>query len=360
MIARKAGELIRKGNTKFETWREYSNSRKQAISLHNKVKEFKGSSILTKTLNKRIKDYSESMFGSQSYWPWLALYTEIRDEFIEGWIPDDFYRLELIPYLNPISLSKISTLKSYDHRLFPDFALEPYAIIINGLLFNSNHERIDFSDFRNLLEKIKGEVVVKWDSARTGEGVLIKNSNEIKESDFKNGYNYVIQPFVKQHNEIARLYDKSVNTMRIVTVINNDNTVKVLLTILRVGMGGVRVDKLESGGGFMSVGEEGNVNSKAYNSHCLPIGDKHPDSGVNFESVIIPSFKKAISKCISSHDLFPYMKFIAWDVSINESAEPILIEWNSVSPGMWRYEATFGPLWKDTSIYHSMNTQALR
>jgi hypothetical protein len=54
----------------------------------------KGKSVLINSIQKSTKEYSKLRFREKSYWPYLALYTEIRGEILKGWILYDYhYRL---------------------------------------------------------------------------------------------------------------------------------------------------------------------------------------------------------------------------------------------------------------------------
>jgi len=131
------GKIVRGGFESFENWRNYTNSRKQAHSIREIIVKRNGKSVVDKTVLKKIKKYSHDVFGSADYWPWLATYTELRGRFIEGWIPDDYYTLELIPRLNPRHLAMISTIKTFDHHLYDEFAIKPLAVRISGTYPNS-------------------------------------------------------------------------------------------------------------------------------------------------------------------------------------------------------------------------------
>ena len=134
---RLTGKVIRRSYSAFERWRNYANSRKQAKSIREQIVRKKGYSVLNKSLKKEIRDYAQKRFGSTEYAPWLETYTELREEFVEGWIPDDYYTFEMIPALNPRSIAHISNLKTFDHRLFKEFAIRPLAVRINGVFMTT-------------------------------------------------------------------------------------------------------------------------------------------------------------------------------------------------------------------------------
>jgi len=83
-MSQKIGNLIRRGYSKFEVWRQYSNSRNHAKRIRKEIVRKKGYSVLDNKLRKRIKEYAHNRFGSMGYSPWLESYTELSKEFIEG------------------------------------------------------------------------------------------------------------------------------------------------------------------------------------------------------------------------------------------------------------------------------------
>ncbi len=53
-------------------------SRRQAHSLRQKLIKRQNKKVVDRKIKRTLKSYAKKTFGSSSYWPWLALYTEIR------------------------------------------------------------------------------------------------------------------------------------------------------------------------------------------------------------------------------------------------------------------------------------------
>lgn len=331
----------------FEKWRNYSNVRKEAHRLRKGIVDQKGYSFLDKNLLQRVKEYSHSKFGSFSYWPWLALYTELREDFKEGWIPEEYYKYELLPEINPLSISLLSTVKSFDYRLFEGFAVEPILTKISGSFFDRTLNKIHDHDALKLLKAFEKEMIVKIDGGASGKGHIFVNPDSVERSIFEDISDCVIQPVVTQHSILNDLYNKSVNTLRIVTSLGNNGTVEHKYINLRFGNGGSRIDNICSGGYFVILDINGNSISPAYNANGIVVGDRHPDTGFEFASLKVPFVDEAVKKCKESHLGIPHVKVIAWDVFIDEDGTPGLIEWNAKCPGMWLMEALKGPLFLD-------------
>lgn len=83
---------------------------------------------------------------------------------------------------------------------------------------------------------------------------------------------------------------------------------------------------------------------------------KHPDSGKAFLYQKIPGFREGVAACISLHKNMPYARVIGWDISINETGEPVIMEANGYHNDIKFSEALSGPcfaglgwenLWRD-------------
>lgn len=345
----RAGILVRRGYDSFERWRDFANSRKQAERIRKEIVDKKGHSFLDKKTFKTIREYASETFGSADYWPWLALYTEIREKFVEGWIPNEYYTFELIPVWNPVKLSQLSVLKSFDHRLFGSFSIEPLVVRVSGQYYDSKHAPVTMHEAGEILRAHDSEVVIKKDFGPSGKGIIFTESKKVDTESIAKGFDIVIQPSVKQHKTLSDLYPHSVNTFRVFTHLDENGAVMVKAVILRFGVGGSRIDNIMSGGCYLPF-SGGSLGNTAYDGLGFETGEKHPDTGYRYDELDLPCIEKLISTCKEAHTLFPYLRFIGWDVSVDQSGEPKLIEWNANNPTIWRYEARVGPFWNQKPV----------
>ena len=320
-------------------------SRRRAHSIRKKIIKQRGYKVVDKKKISELKSYAREQFGSSFFWPWLAVFTEIKGEFKEGWLADDFYSVILLNRYNPESL-RISEYKTFDSRMFPDFAVKPILSKIGPNYFDGDHQKISSDKAEDMLYKYNKEVVVKEDLGLGGHNVEFIDSKDINLNRFANITSYVIQPIIKQHPSFAKLSPNAVSTVRVFTYLSEDGKISVKFTYYRFGMGESRVDNTSSGGGFCFVDSDGSIADMAYNKLGLEISTKHPDTQIPFSSVIVPKYKEILDKCVKSHKSFPYIRFIGWDVTIDQSEGPVLLEWNS-TPQLWTCEALHGPFFKD-------------
>lgn len=340
-----AGELFRRTYQYFLGWRNFTNSIRQAQSFRKIVIEHKGGTCVTRGMIADMKREMKMRFGKAGHWPWIALYTELRGEYIKGWVPDDFYAYKMLPRFNPHPGAKLSTIKSFDHRLFPGFAVEPLLIRVNRVWFDSKMNR---RDPRHIFQKLRAkdqEIVIKRDGSPSGLEINFIRTSELSLDLFLPGKDYLIQPSVKQHVELAKLYDKSINTLRLTTFIKKSGEIEIKHRSLRFGVAGNRIVNVSKGGLCVILDNKGKVITQAMNDIGTGKGTKHPDTGYSLADLQVPSIAEAEQRCKKAHLTFPYIRFIAWDLYIDEESKPKMIEWNAMRPDMWVNEALIGPLW---------------
>ncbi|HDZ42127.1 MAG TPA: hypothetical protein ENH59_10695 [Bacteroidetes bacterium] len=320
--------------------------RNDAHMGRNVVTKSKETKVLSNKLKKSIKEYSKDRFGSKNYWHYLALYTEIRGEFLEGWLPYDYYRFVFLPRINPKPALYLNDLKTYDYRLFGDFALKPLFLFISGMFFNTDLETVGKDDVKSFMSEYNDNIVIKEESGWGGEQVRIINPASFSPYELPNDKNYVIQPFVEQYKVLNDLYPESVNTFRVNTFLKKDGSVIPKYVWLRFGKDGMRVDNGTMGGDFLFFDLAGNPEPYSYDHKTgMKIGDRHKNTGYLYSDVKIPMFGEIIEKCKVAHKKFPYSRLIAWDVCIDSSGKPVLLEWNANNPDFPTEEAKFGPFW---------------
>jgi hypothetical protein len=332
-------------HTKLQNKFNHKLSRYNAHRLRNEVVKFrKGKQIVDRKLKKQIKDYSSDRFGTPDYWPWLAYYTEMRGEFLEGWLPVDYYRFSLLPKWN--QLSEVSLFKSFDYQLFGDFAVKPIAVKVSGIWYDSEFEPLSENNLSEKLKECGREVVVKTDGGRGGYDTKFVKIEEFNPDQLSKNLNYVLQPAITQHKVMNMFSGNSVNTIRIITVRDENGDFLPVLTYLRFGRGESRVDNTSSGGLYANLDTSGDICTDAFQGIGLIKEEIHPEGGFPYRGIKIPGYDEAIENCIGAHKKFPYTKIIGWDVCVDATGEVRLLEWNARRPLIWVLEPLFGPRFK--------------
>lgn len=139
---------------------------------------------------------------------------------------------------------------------------------------------------------------------------------------------FIVQNKLIQHEDMDRLYDKAINTIRIITVKDKNDCPSVFGSLLRIGANGSIVDNLAKGGIAVGISPEGTL--KSFGMMKPPYGkisNIHPDSKIKFEGYSIPYYSNAINLCIEFHKKFKGIFAIGWDVAITKDG-PVFIEGN--------------------------------
>jgi hypothetical protein len=326
--------------TKYRTSRDRAHKIRKELTTHKKYKVVDGK------LKNEMMEYCREYLGSSLYWPWLAVYTELRGEFVKGWMPNDYYRFNLLPNVNPNKFMSLSEAKTLDHWIFRESAICPFFIRLNGKFYDGFGEFKSVAEVEQMLSEMDCEVVIKPDNGKGGEGVIFKKAKEINLDKLSLSSDYIVQPVIEQHDELKVINPSSVNTFRVFTFISPQGEVKVKFTMLRFGNGDSRVDNSSGGGGWVNIQSDGVMKNMSYDINGNKFGRIHPSTGVVYSKLSFPFVENVNRFCQNLHKNFPYNSIVGWDIAVDESENPILIEWNANNPGLWQIEALYGPFFK--------------
>lgn len=136
---------------------------------------------------------------------------------------------------------------------------------------------------------------------------------------------------VKQHSDLADIYPETTNTLRLITVRNDQGESEVLFVVLRLGTAAtVPVDNGSRGGLVAKVDLETGVLSHATSLWSQAEYSHHPNSGAPIEGVKLPGWSELLPAMLALADSLPYLQFVAWDVLLTETG-PVVIEANTSS-----------------------------
>lgn len=136
---------------------------------------------------------------------------------------------------------------------------------------------------------------------------------------------------VHQHPILAGLYPETTNTLRMITVRNQEGAAELLFTVLRIGTSNtIPVDNGSRGGLVAYVNLENGELSQARTLWSNDEFRTHPDSGAQIEGTMLPDWELVRSSVLELADSLPYLQFVAWDVLLTERG-PVVIEANTSS-----------------------------
>lgn len=151
-----------------------------------------------------------------------------------------------------------------------------------------------------------------------------------------------VQLVMQQHPEMAKMNASSVNTIRIICIMLDGESIP-LSAVVRIGNSGSRVDNFSSGGVGCGVKPDGHLNDCGYTQKGERY-DVHPN-GFVFSEGFVPNFDKALEAVKRCHMHVPMFGVASWDIAIDADGEPVLIEYNVGGAGIDIHQYNNGPLY---------------
>lgn len=138
----------------------------------------------------------------------------------------------------------------------------------------------------------------------------------------------VAEELIVQSDELGHFHPSSVNSVRLVSYLRDDNEIEILWTFLRIGQGGGITDNTSGGGmGAMIDPETGIIKAPGRgvdgNQYVF-----HPDTGAQIVGFQLPEWDKAVQMARDMARLIPEMKVIGWDLAYSDRGW-VLVEGNS-------------------------------
>lgn len=267
------------------------------------------------------------------------------------YIPDDIYYAKIDPFFNNWELAHFLDNKTYYSWLFHNMA-QPTTVVIrqNGYWLNTNLSIISEDKAIKLILAEEECFLKQATESEGGKNIYVLHSSDtyyrIKEIINKIKGDIVVQKGLKQSPILAQLNSSSVNTLRLLTLLRKDGSVKLCSTSLRMGINGAKVDNASSGGITVGVKSDGTLNPFAFSASGIRY-DEHPTSGTKFKSITIPDFANIVNLVSQEAQKHPHFRLISWDIALDENNNPILIEANLRYGELEFHQLNNGPVFGD-------------
>jgi hypothetical protein len=227
---------------------------------------------------------------------------------------------------------------------FPDQAVKSFGVIRKGqILFADNSKLSDASDYLLDLLQTCPKLVIKPVEGSGGKNVnlLFRQGEDLylNEMPFSKAglrdlvgemNNDLISCYVEQCPEIAALYPRTVNTVRLLTMQDAESGEPfIAFSILRIGRASsYPVDNWSRGGLSAEIDlETGKLNrgvSYANRSRTLTWHVAHPDSCARIEGVIVPHWQEIKTKMVEICRNVPFLQHVGWDLVVTSDGFRIL------------------------------------
>ncbi|MCD6659098.1 MAG: hypothetical protein LT105_02960 [Lentimicrobium sp.] len=211
----------------------------------------------------------------------------------------------------------------------------------------------------HLNKKLNQRVVIKDPDSTGGKGVRIvevtngaENTimlgdvtfDKFIEEELSNRNSIYIEDFVVQHDQLSRISPSSVNTLRVITMINDANEVDIIGSVFRIGVN-CSVDNYSAGNLAAEIDPINGVvitGGIRKRSSCDEYHDIHPVTKEKILGFQIPFWEEAISMVKIAAKRYPPVRTVGWDIAITENG-PVFIEGNSSwNKDTWQIPAGYG------------------
>lgn len=296
----------------------------------------KPSVALTPEQRKQVDDFWEKYKFAYKNDPAVQeYYTYVSGRFDPKYLPPGLFGYYLFRFYDNPSYHTAFHNKNYREFIFKGFPCTPAVIRrIRGMYFDSEYTPIGLNEAvsrcHELLAAGEKKMIVKPTPGGGGNGIsfirqgesrykIASVFNSIKNDDF------IVERYIYAHPSYAAANPSSLNSLRIVSLIY-DNEVHIMAIVFRMGTTGKEVDNFTQGGIVCGVSPDG-VCADYGADHFGRRYERHPN-GFDFSGHRLFGVDKAIDFVKRLHWRLPQFRQMSWDVAIDESGTPILIEMN--------------------------------
>lgn len=300
-----------------------------------------------------VEKLYKNNYGKKIPLTWHKSYTAYTGRFDKYYFPEILYIPEFERYMN-YNQSLANVLE--DKNLLYVFAKASnvrmprmYLSCQAGIYKDAENKVLDFEKACSLISNIGvcfAKPSIGTDSGRGCEVYCLVNGTDTKSGKTSDmilkdlGKDFTIQERLVCHESIRKIYDGSVNTFRIMTY-RWKNQIIVAPIIMRIGRGGSYLDNAHAGGMFIALSDDGTLHKTAFTEFKEEFVE-HPDSKLKFEGYRIPLLPNVVDAVKKMHYSLPAIGVINWDMTLDESGQPVLIEANVNGGGIWLFQMAHG------------------
>lgn len=221
------------------------------------------------------------------------------------------------------------------HKLFLDKARfnQRFAPYISRRWFIIDKEVASLESFVRQCHK----VIVKPLSDYGGHGVFSITADEPSLVDkirlVQSGM--IVEECIQNADNIKRIAPSSLNTIRVVTVIDHDGKLHIVAALLRMGNGTALTDNYHNGGMACPI----DLERRCLTRYAYGMDNKrwevHPFSGITFDGYALPEIDECLQMVRSLAQEEPSARYVGWDfavISHNGKDKVELLEAN-IPPG---------------------------
>ena len=283
--------------------------------------------------------YAADVLGDPAYAPWLRVYAAFAGGFRPGWIPDNYYRLVVLPRLKG-AYGEVADCRALARTLFPTDAMPDVAYLVNGVVWTADKAPLWPAAAADLLAAA-APLLFKPDASQQGIGHVHLDADALRAGVLGRLGNGVIQRLIVQHADLAA-FSPAVATLRVTSVVTDAGAVEVRAAYLRLGRMADRHVMARSNLRVALDLADGRFAAEGLLPDLTAVR-AHPDSGVRFAGARVPGFGRCLDLVRRLHALTPFARVIGWDLAVDRDGAPRVMEWNGGHNDIKFSEAATGP-----------------
>ncbi len=196
------------------------------------------------------------------------------------------------------------------------------------ILFQNQEQRSEFAEFAS----DHSSFIIKPLDLSCGNGIMIVESDEHKcfttwfsELLSQYGGKFIAEELIVRTDAMANLHPSSVNTVRVPTILTDDE-VLIVNPFFRVGQGGNCVDNAGAGGIICSVDKDSGEVFAAADEHGRRFTE-HPQTSERLVGFQIPKWEEAKELVRELAKVVPSNRYTGWDIALTDEGW-VLVEAN--------------------------------
>ena len=265
-------------------------------------------------------------------------------------VPNDYY--DLAEHVLNLRWAAFFLQNKCNLQYFIPQEHRPKTILrrIDGHFVDVHDEEMSLGEAKEMLRSRDSFILKVSRGTGGGRGVQKIHTQDLVNdealwNELLKGDDLIAQEVLRQHPFMSRFNPDSVNTCRLITL-NLNGKCTLLGAVLRMGAVGSHVDNMTSGGGVLiGVTQEGHIHefgvekdyTKAYRS----------PAGVVFAGLCVPEWERMKETVLGFHRRLPFVNLIGWDVALDETGMPVIVEINLDSAEIEAVQIFSGPIFGD-------------
>lgn len=265
-----------------------------------------------------------------------------------GFTPKQYIALGVYKMRHKTKISYVNLPKSKKIECYFN-NIRDSNFLSNKALFNTNFAHYIKRRWINTNSSSKDEIIEYFENvgraiakpidSSGGRGIFIVDN--VDEAVKLVGKKYLLEEIVENANPLKQFSKKSLNTIRLFTIVKKNGDVDVLSCYLRVGGGESITDNLHTGGHAVPIDYETGILSGEGRDYLSKRYEYNPISGMRYFGIQIPYWSEVKKSILEVAKIVPSCRYCAWDVAItNRGIE--YIEGN-VLPDPNFLQLSFGP-----------------